>query len=75
MACSGAGLRVMEVRLAYASEDFEWENTKRVCLKDLKQSNTAVLQRHANVAFTRAMKADSAPERGGPEARDPKADS
>jgi len=66
-----AGLRVMEVRLAYATEDFEWENTRRVCLKDLAQRNTAILQRHAEVAFGRAMKADSAWGRELPDTSDP----
>ena len=71
LGCYIAGLRVMEVRLAYASEDFEWENTKRLCLKDLTQSNTQVLQRHAEVAFTRAMNADSASGRELPDTSDP----
>ena len=70
-ACFGAGLRVMEVRLAYASEDFEWENTRGLCLKDLSKSNTAVLQKHAEVAFTRAMKAESAPGRELSDTSDP----
>jgi hypothetical protein len=61
MPCTG--LRVMEVRLAYANTDFEWENTRMLCLKDLSVRNQAILQQHAEVAFTRAMQADSAPDR------------
>lgn len=32
-ACAHAALRVMEVRVAYANEDFEWDNLKKIALK------------------------------------------
>jgi len=44
----------MEVRQAYASDDFEWENCQRVAVKDLMDSNLLIMRSHAQSKY-RAM--------------------
>ena len=41
----------MEVRTAYCSTDFEWDNTKRVAVKEMDKSNQRILSKHAEAAF------------------------
>jgi hypothetical protein len=36
----------MEVRKAYASGDFEWENLQRLSLEMLQDENLAVMRKH-----------------------------
>ena len=38
--------RVMEVRTAYASQDFEWDVTKGLAVKAMETSNAEILKRH-----------------------------
>ena len=38
--------RVMDVRHAYASGDFEWDNTRRLVLEDMAASSARVLKEH-----------------------------
>jgi hypothetical protein len=38
--------RVMDVRRAYASGDFEWDNTRRLVLEDMAASSARVLKEH-----------------------------
>lgn len=38
-------LRIMEVRSAYANQDFEWENVKDLSLKHIEESNTALMRK------------------------------
>lgn len=47
-----AGIRIMEVRAAYAKEDFEWDNLKRLAIDGLAADNTRLLRQHANHRFT-----------------------
>lgn len=42
----------MEVRAAYAKEDFEWDNLKRLAIDGLAADNTRLLRQHANHRFT-----------------------
>lgn len=46
-----AGVRIMEVRQAYATEDFEWGNLKRLAIEGLEQQNTQLLRDHAAQRF------------------------
>lgn len=46
-----AGVRIMEVRQAYATEDFEWANLKRLAIEGLEQQNTLLLREHAAQRF------------------------
>ncbi len=41
----------MEVRKAYASDDFEWDNLKRLSLEALDADNTRLLREHAAERF------------------------
>ncbi|KAI7840716.1 hypothetical protein COHA_005532 [Chlorella ohadii] len=45
-------LRIIEVRTAYAKEDFEWDNLRRVALEGLEQGNTQLLRQHASRRYT-----------------------
>ncbi|KAL4426182.1 hypothetical protein ABPG77_007464 [Micractinium sp. CCAP 211/92] len=45
------GVRIMEVRQAYATEDFEWVNLKRLAIEGLEQQNTLLLREHAAQRF------------------------
>lgn len=44
-------------------QDFEWEQLQRLAVKEIGEANTAVMRKHANEAFTRAMNAESAPDK------------
>ncbi|GAQ78395.1 chaperonin-like RbcX protein [Klebsormidium nitens] len=37
-------MRILEVRSAYASEDFEWDNVQKLSKKRMEESNTKVLR-------------------------------
>lgn len=39
--------RIIEVRVAYAKEDFEWHNLQSLCLETLEKENMNVLRQHA----------------------------
>jgi hypothetical protein len=45
------GVRIMEVRAAYAQTDFEWDNCQRVAVQDIEKANTAVMRQHAQSRF------------------------
>ncbi|PRW58723.1 hypothetical protein C2E21_3267 [Chlorella sorokiniana] len=45
-------VRIMEVRKAYANEDFEWDNLRRVALEGLERGNTQLLRQHASRRYT-----------------------
>ncbi|PSC76698.1 hypothetical protein C2E20_0205 [Micractinium conductrix] len=45
------GVRIMEVRDAYAKEDFEWPNLQRLALEGLAEDNTRLLRKHATQRF------------------------
>lgn len=40
----GLALRILEVRSAYAHEDFEWENMKKVSFKVMEDANTRLMR-------------------------------
>ena len=50
-------------------QDFEWDQLRRLAVKGIGEANTDVMRKHATETFTRAMHAESAPERHlpGPE--------
>jgi hypothetical protein len=41
----------MEVRAAYAGDDFEWDNLRRVSAADLREANVRLMRRHAEARF------------------------
>ena len=47
-----SGVRIMEVRAAYASEDFEWDNLQRLAVEGLAKDNVQILRKHASQRFT-----------------------
>ncbi|KAG6523188.1 hypothetical protein ZIOFF_013041 [Zingiber officinale] len=40
----GLALRILEVRSAYAKQDFEWENLKKLAFKMVDESNTRLMR-------------------------------
>jgi len=76
--------RVMDVRHAYASGDFEWDNTRRLVLEDMAASSARVLKEHLSstlAATERILDPDAAVDdtrqnpsrwsKPGDDARDP----
>jgi hypothetical protein len=49
---SAAGVRIMEVRAAYADDDFEWGNLERLAKEGLAAENVRLLRAHASKRFT-----------------------
>jgi hypothetical protein len=45
------GARIMEVRVAYANSDFEWDQCQRVAVQDIEKANIAVMRQHAQSRF------------------------
>lgn len=45
------GVRIMEVRAAYAQSDFEWDNLKRLAIEGIEEGNTRLLRQHASQRF------------------------
>lgn len=39
-----AAVRVMEVRQAYATTDFEWDNVKSIALRDIREGNLRLMR-------------------------------
>ena len=56
------GVRIMEVRLAYSSEDFEWQSLKRVAVEEMQVANVMLMRRHAQSRFEGLLQ-----DRGGGE--------
>lgn len=52
----------MEVRAAYAEQDFEWHNLKRLALEGLVADNTRLLRTHASQRFTPLLERASGEE-------------
>jgi hypothetical protein len=50
-----AALRLMEVRVAYATEDFEWDNLQRLSTKDLVDGNVRIMRRLAAASLAAAL--------------------
>ena len=48
----------MEVRAAYAKEDFEWHNFQRLAVKELTDGNTKLMRKHASEAFKNAFQTE-----------------
>jgi hypothetical protein len=46
--------RVMEVRTAYASQDFEWDITRGLVVKAMEKSNADILKNHLVETFRRS---------------------
>jgi hypothetical protein len=55
------GLRVAEVREAYASEDFEWDQLQRLALEQTKAANLQLMRSSVLAKFTVAEKQQAAP--------------
>lgn len=49
----------MEVRTAYARDDFEWHKMETLSLKELEERNTQLMRTHATRAFKNAFQADA----------------
>lgn len=48
-------MRVMEVRAAYAEDDFEWQNSRRLALENMRKVNGDVMREHATAALAASM--------------------
>jgi len=46
-----AAVRIMDVRKAYASTDFEWDNLQRVCLEEIRKENVGVMRHHISSRY------------------------
>ena len=53
----------MEVRAAYAREDFEWDHLRRLAVEGMEQGNTRLLRQHAAQRYT-AMLEQAGPADG-----------
>lgn len=49
--CMGSALRVLEVRLAYAHEDFEFDQLEKLCKKDMSEANVRLMRSYAKASF------------------------
>lgn len=45
------GVRILEVREAYARADFEWDSLQRVAVEGMEAANVALMRRHAQSRF------------------------
>lgn len=48
-------VRIMEVRAAYAEEDFEWENCQRVANKSIKDGNVKLMRKFAEASLAASL--------------------
>ena len=53
--CCVIGVRIMEVRTAYARGDFEWEYMQKISVQELEKRNTDLMRHHADEAFGKAF--------------------
>ncbi len=53
-----AALRVMDVRAAYASEDFEWDNLQKLAVHDTQAANTRLMRQSAAASLAATFAAD-----------------
>jgi hypothetical protein len=58
-----AGVRVMEVREAYSRDDFEWQECKRLAIKNIKEANVRLLRQYATERFG-SLTSSSGPDAG-----------
>jgi hypothetical protein len=49
------GVRLMEVRSAYAESDFEWDNCKKVAVEGIVEANTRIMRQHAVQQYEGAL--------------------
>lgn len=54
------GVRLMEVRTAYCREDFEWDNTKIVAVREMDKANQRILSQQAEASFLLSMEGKDA---------------
>ena len=45
----------MEVRLAYAKEDFEWDSLKSLCMRDLNNGNVKIMRQCAAASLSKPL--------------------
>lgn len=50
-----AGVRVMEVRAAYAELDFEWDHCKRLATEGVKEANVRLMREFAAERFASSL--------------------
>ena len=48
----------MDVRAAYASEDFEWDNLQKLAVRDTKAANTRLMRQSAAASLAASLAAD-----------------
>ncbi|KAF5839909.1 hypothetical protein DUNSADRAFT_18323 [Dunaliella salina] len=48
---AGIALRLMDVRLAYAKEDFEWDVLRNIAIRDLNKGSMAIMKKTAAASF------------------------
>jgi hypothetical protein len=59
--CRTTALRVMEVRDAYASSDFEWDQLQQLSIKAIKESNLGLMRKAATASLLLADKGPITP--------------
>lgn len=62
LAPAPAAVRVMEVRAAYAADDFEWDQCARLVGEATQAANVAIMRRHASARFERSLREPSDPD-------------
>jgi hypothetical protein len=45
----------MEVRAAYAAEEFEWDYLQKISMQEIEKGNTGLMRQHASEAFKQAF--------------------
>lgn len=48
----------MEVRTAYARDDFEWYHMEKISIQELEERNTKLMREHAEMAFEKSFQSD-----------------
>lgn len=45
----------MEVRAAYAADEFEWDYLQKISMQEIEKGNTGLMRQHASEAFKKAF--------------------
>jgi hypothetical protein len=54
-----AALRIMDVRDAYAREDFEWDQLQRLAVQGTKEANVRLIRSSATASLKASLTAES----------------
>lgn len=56
---------MLEVRAAYAAEDFEWDECKKLALREMGSANVRLLRQFAQQRFSASLSSSSGGSGGG----------